>query len=316
MGKMPAFQFYPGDWRKDVGVQSLDYFDRGVWHEMLCLMHESERRGVLVLNGHAMTGEMLARLLGLDKQTLTTTLTTLLTSGVASREAETGALMCRRMVRDEKLCEIRRQAGKLGGNPALLNQKPTTMVNHDANQTPTPSSSASSSVSSSKTELPEGAKNAPSSSNGKPSDPTTAVQIPDDGLPAVITEPTEELFSAPEMAIRERTAAVKEVFAYYLERVGRNPVVYTLSPLRMKKGLARLKEALRMAHGNLDGAIELMKAVVDEIAMSDFHMGRNPKTEGKSYCEWENHLFRSTEQFESWLQKAQEAEKQGTGTRD
>ena len=51
-------------------------------------------------------------------------------------------------------------------------------------------------------------------------------------------------------------------------------------------------------------------AAVDEIALSDFHMGRNPKTEGKSYCEWEEHLFRSTEQFERWLQKAQEAEKQ------
>lgn len=285
MGKMPAFQFYPGDWRKDVGVQSLDYFDRGVWHEMLCLMHESERRGVLVLNGHAMTGEMLARLLGLDKQILTTTLTTLLTSGVASREAETGALMCRRMVRDEKLREIRAEAGKKGGNPILLNQKPTTTVNHDGKQNPTPSSSVSSLTTSSTTELPEGAKNAPSSSSGKPSDPT--VQIPDDGSPTVI----------------------KEIFAYYLERVGRNPAVYTLSPLRIKKGLARLKEALRMAHGNLDGAIELMKAVVDEIALSDFHMGRNPKTEGKSYCDWENHLFRSTEQFESWLQKAQEGER-------
>jgi len=146
MAKMPAFQFYPGDWRKDVGVQSLDYFDRGVWHEMLCLMHESERRGVLVLNGRAISDDALARLLGLDKQTLTTTLTTLLTSGVASRETETGALMCRRMVRDEKLCEVRREAGKKGGNPVLLNQNSTTGVKQTANQTPTPSSSSSAST--------------------------------------------------------------------------------------------------------------------------------------------------------------------------
>ena len=68
MGKLPAFQFYPGDWRKDMGVQALNYFDRGVWHEMICLMHESERRGVLVLNGNAMTDDMLAQILGLDKQ--------------------------------------------------------------------------------------------------------------------------------------------------------------------------------------------------------------------------------------------------------
>ena len=68
MTKLPAFQFYPGDWRKDVGVQSLDYFDRRVWWEMLCLMHESEWRGALVLNGQAMSEGALALLLGLDKQ--------------------------------------------------------------------------------------------------------------------------------------------------------------------------------------------------------------------------------------------------------
>ena len=49
--KLPAMQFYPGDWRKDIGVQSLSFHDRGVWFEMLMLMHGSERRGVLVLNG-------------------------------------------------------------------------------------------------------------------------------------------------------------------------------------------------------------------------------------------------------------------------
>lgn len=126
MAKLPAFQFYPGDWRKDVGVQSLSYHDRGVWWEMLCLMHESERRGVLVLNDQPMGEEALSRLLGLDKQILTTTLTSLLTSGVASREDSTGAIFCRRMVRDEYLRKVRSEAGSKGGNPILLNQKQTT----------------------------------------------------------------------------------------------------------------------------------------------------------------------------------------------
>jgi hypothetical protein len=141
MSKLPAFQFYPGDWRKDVGVQSLSYHDRGVWWEMLCLMHESERRGLLILNGKSMSEDALARLLGLDKQNLTTTITTLLTNGVASRDEQTGTLMCRRMVRDEKLREIRTQAGKRGGNPVLLKQNSTT----GDKQKLTPSSSSSSS---------------------------------------------------------------------------------------------------------------------------------------------------------------------------
>lgn len=139
MSKLPAFQFYPGDWRKDVGVQSLSYHDRGVWWEMLCLMHESEKRGLLVLNGRPMNDEVLARTLGLDKQILTTTITNLLDLGVASRDDSNGALMCRRMVRDENLRQIRTEAGKKGGNPVLVNQKPTTEVK----QIPTPSSSVS-----------------------------------------------------------------------------------------------------------------------------------------------------------------------------
>ena len=126
MAKLPAFQFYPGDWRKDVGVQSLSFHDRGVWWEMLCLMHETERRGVLVLKGHAMSDESIGNLLGLDKQNLTSTLTNLLTSGVASREEETGAIYSRRMVRDENIRQIRSEAGSKGGNPVLLNQKSTT----------------------------------------------------------------------------------------------------------------------------------------------------------------------------------------------
>jgi hypothetical protein len=139
--KLPAFQFYPGDWRKDPGVQALDFHDRGVWLEIICLMHESEERGKLMLNGAPMPEEALARLLGLDKQNLTNVLTTLLTYGVASRCEKSGALMCRRMVRDENIRKIRTEAGKKGGNPALVNQKPTTEVK----QKSTPSSSSSSS---------------------------------------------------------------------------------------------------------------------------------------------------------------------------
>lgn len=148
--KLPALQFYPGDWRKDPGVQSLNYFDRGVWFEILCLMHESSERGKLLLNGQPMPDDALATILGLDKQILTTTLNTLLTYGVASRDEETGALINRRMVKDEDLRQKRTEAGKLGGNPVLVKQKPTKRQpkvqangNQPPKQNPTPSSSSS-----------------------------------------------------------------------------------------------------------------------------------------------------------------------------
>jgi len=144
-GKLPAIQFYPGDWKKDAGVQSLSFHDRGVWFEILLLMHESPERGKLLLGDKVMPQEALARLLGLDNQILTTTLTTLLEYGVASRCESTGALCSRRMIRDEQIRQARTEAGKKGGNPNLVNQNPTTGVK----QKQTPSSSSSSSSSSS-----------------------------------------------------------------------------------------------------------------------------------------------------------------------
>jgi hypothetical protein len=156
-------QFYPADWRKDPNVQSLGYFERGVWFEILCLMFESEQRGKLILNGKAMPDEALARLLGLDKQRLTSILTVLLDYGVASRD-EQGALMNRRMVKDEELRQVRAACGSMGGNPALMGggsaggggssgldkqngSKSENEDNQKVKQTVTPSSSLSSSAS-------------------------------------------------------------------------------------------------------------------------------------------------------------------------
>lgn len=144
--KLPSIQFYIGDWRKDPGVQSLTYHDKGVWFEILCLMHESDQRGKLLLNGKPMPEEALARLLGLDKQNLTNTLTTLLSSGVADRCTATGALMNRRMVRDEEIRKIRQNCGKQGGNPRLLNQTSNQNPTTQDNQIPTPSVSTSASA--------------------------------------------------------------------------------------------------------------------------------------------------------------------------
>ena len=46
--------------------------------------------------------------------------------------------------------------------------------------------------------------------------------------------------------------------------------------------------------------MQLAKLMIDRMASSDFYMGRDPKTHGKSYNDWE-YLFRSTEQMEKWL---------------
>ena len=119
--KLPSIQWYPGDWRKDPGVQALDYHHRGVWFEVLMLMHESADRGRLELNGQPMPDSAIARLLGLPADEWVQVRAALLDYGVAS-EDEDGALICRRTVRDEQtrrqketLSHTRAEAGRKGG---------------------------------------------------------------------------------------------------------------------------------------------------------------------------------------------------------
>jgi hypothetical protein len=171
-------QWYPADWRADNGVQSLSFHDRGVWFELLNIMHSTSERGVLAINGAPMSDEMIARLLGLDNQSVNQTLSNLLTYGVAKRRQEDGAVYSKRMVEDEKLSQVRREAGKMGGNPVLLNQNPTTPVN----QNPTPSSSLSASSSISETPpTPKGAESIRSrSKSNKLTEPTFPADLPDE----------------------------------------------------------------------------------------------------------------------------------------
>ncbi len=94
--------------------------------------------------------------------------------------------------------------------------------------------------------------------------------------------------------------AAKAVFDYYLERTDRNAKTYEFTSARKQKAVSRLKECLRKTGGDLEKAKALMQLAVDGLVASDFHMGRDPKTNGKRYCDWEKHVFKSYEQMEGW----------------
>jgi len=119
--KRPAFQFYPGDWRRDLSLQSCSLMARGLWFEIMCLAHDGKPYGHLKVNGHAIKVEQLARMVGEGLDNVRAGLAELENAGVFSR-ADDGTIYSRRMVRDEKTREARRLAGLKGGNPALLNQ--------------------------------------------------------------------------------------------------------------------------------------------------------------------------------------------------
>jgi hypothetical protein len=45
--KRPAFQFYPGDWKRNTKLRRCSEAARGAWVELMCLFHDSEEYGVL-----------------------------------------------------------------------------------------------------------------------------------------------------------------------------------------------------------------------------------------------------------------------------
>jgi len=106
--------------------------------------------------------------------------------------------------------------------------------------------------------------------------------------------------SAESDAPQSLDTALNETFSYYLSATGKNGKTYTFTPARRRKGVARLKECLTKTSNSLPKAVGLMKLAIDELAASDWHMGRDPKTNGKRYCDWDGHLFKSYERMEEW----------------
>lgn len=47
MSVRPAFMFYPADWRNNANLSRCSPAARGVWMDLLCLLHDSEEYGVL-----------------------------------------------------------------------------------------------------------------------------------------------------------------------------------------------------------------------------------------------------------------------------
>lgn len=124
MTKRPAFQWYPGDWQRDTALRACSLEARGLWIEMLNIMHDGVPYGHLTAGGLPISDAELATLVGVTGRKATALLFVLESRGVFSR-TEAGVIYSRRMVKDEKLRETRAASGRLGGNPDLVNQNPS-----------------------------------------------------------------------------------------------------------------------------------------------------------------------------------------------
>lgn len=120
MPKLPFLKFFPNDWLAEPTIRVCSVAARGLWMDMLSLMHLSPRRGyLLAATGSPISPEQLARLTGCSADEVTRLLAELTSSGACSC-TDDGTLYNRRMVREEGKREKCREAGrKGGGNPAL-----------------------------------------------------------------------------------------------------------------------------------------------------------------------------------------------------
>lgn len=113
MSKRPSFQFYPSDWRTDPDLRLCSTPARGLWIEMMCLMHEGEPYGHLTRQGAPLPIAALARLCGEQLEDVERWLAELDQNRVYSVTID-GVIFSRRMVRDEDLRERRANSGHLG----------------------------------------------------------------------------------------------------------------------------------------------------------------------------------------------------------
>jgi hypothetical protein len=114
----PWLKFYPSDWRADPALRMCSMAARGLWVEMLCLMHEAEPYGSLRVNKQPVNDKQLASLCGVSVKDVSKALEELETAGVFSRD-DHGVVYSRRMVRDKANADRDKENGRGGGNPNL-----------------------------------------------------------------------------------------------------------------------------------------------------------------------------------------------------
>lgn len=125
-------KFWWQDWRNDPGLRSCSIAARGLWIELLCIMHDSERTGYLQAGGLPLDCKSTASQVGVNPRMYPRLLAELERAGVFSRTPD-GIIFSRRMSRDAAASEQGREYGKRGGNPDLLpkddDAKPAQGVN-------------------------------------------------------------------------------------------------------------------------------------------------------------------------------------------
>jgi hypothetical protein len=115
MTKYPWLKFYPSDWRGDPLLRRCSLSARGLWIELIAVMHEGAEYGHL---DPLLSDQDIARIVGSSLKNVRSALAELERSRVFDR-GEKGEIVSRRMVRDHAKAMRDRENGRRGGNPGL-----------------------------------------------------------------------------------------------------------------------------------------------------------------------------------------------------
>ena len=114
----PWFKLDATDWLGDLKLRDISPAARGVWIDILCLMHQSEERGVLITNGEPWDFNKVVKRVANGSRACRQACRELVAKEVMSVRQD-GAFFSKRMVNDEKQMQTDKDNGAKGGNPEL-----------------------------------------------------------------------------------------------------------------------------------------------------------------------------------------------------
>lgn len=120
----PWIKFYPRDWRGDQALRVVSLAARGLWMEMLCVMHEGSPYGHLTVGGQPVSDAVLSRLAGSTVEEVQALLVELRTAGVF-RQTRAGVIYSKRLTDDHKRSIEGRKAKEEALEKAKGNPRPS-----------------------------------------------------------------------------------------------------------------------------------------------------------------------------------------------
>jgi len=128
-------KFYPRDWRGDQALRAVSLAARGLWIDCLCIMHEAQPYGHLVLGSQPVTDVALARMTGTTPDQISELLGELESAAVFARRSD-GTIYSRRMTRDFKKAKIGEKSAKKRWSQVPEKQEENGVPNRSPNGYP------------------------------------------------------------------------------------------------------------------------------------------------------------------------------------